>query len=271
MSKARYPYKLGRDQHGDYAVLTIKRHKVWIDADQLERISEHAWHITEPGYARTQIAGRTVSMQWLLLQPRKEFIVDHIDQSKLNNRRYNLRIADRRQNAANGRRRSWKGRRKNPYYGINKTRRGWHAHICYKYRIFSSKVFGYAWEAAIAYDIMSQLFNGEFASLNFTENDPRRASVAIILPLEFLQTEKLRIDSAPKPPRPRYRGVFIVRQEPLRFKYDFQYEGKRYQGKIFKTEEEALDAMNQLFIDLGAHHRVQAPKGSEDGVPMPAA
>lgn len=271
MSKPRYAYKLGSDQHGEYAILTIKRRKVWIDADQIERVFKHSWYISPDGYAKTKIEGRIVAMQRLLLPTGEGLTVDHIDQCKLNNRRYNLRAAEHRQNVANGVRRRCKGRKRKQYYGISKTKYGWRADICYKYHPFWSRVFKYAWEAALAYDLMSELFNGEFASLNFPADDPRRQAVIANVPMQHLAAEKLRIDAAPKPPKSRYRGIFIVRLEPLRYTYDFRYMGDRHEGKIFKTEEEALAAMNKLLIELGASHRVQAYKKSEARVPEPDA
>jgi hypothetical protein len=117
--------------------------------------------------------------------------------------------------------------------------------------------------------MMSELFNGEFASLNFPADDPRRQAVMAQLPMGPLAAKKLRIDAAPKPPKSRYRGIFIMRMEPLRYKYDFRHMGERYEGKTFKTEEQALEAMNKLLVELGAPHRVQAYKGNAEELHEP--
>jgi len=102
-------------------------------------------------------------MHRLIGNPPKGSIVDHINQNKLDNRRGNLRICGKSENAANSRL-----RRDNTsgYRGIFFERRRWRAGIHFKGHFVVIGRYDTREEAALAYNIAAIGVYGEFASLN---------------------------------------------------------------------------------------------------------
>lgn len=88
--------------------------------------------------------------------------IDHINHNTLDNRRCNLRVASRSQNAAN-----CKGRG-NKYKGVwwDEEKQRWRARITVNYQGYNLGRFDNEEDAAIAYNVAAQLFFGEFALLN---------------------------------------------------------------------------------------------------------
>ena len=93
---------------GDITYIIIRNRKqeevarAIIDTEDLETIIPHKWNIGTWGYAHTNIDGKNVLMQRLILNefnPNK--IPDHINNNTLDNRKENLRIANKAQNAWN--------------------------------------------------------------------------------------------------------------------------------------------------------------------------
>ena len=73
-----------------------------IDIDDLERVLQCKWRLSTWGYAETKINGDSILMQRFILN---EFnlnkIPDHINKNTLDNRKCNLRISNKAQNAWN--------------------------------------------------------------------------------------------------------------------------------------------------------------------------
>lgn len=103
-----------------------------IDADDLNRVIRHKWRLGTWGYVSTDIDGKDISMQRFILNEFKiENIVDHINRDKLDNRKSNLRIADKSLNAVNV------GIRANNTSNVtgvswNKNANSWRAYINYQ-------------------------------------------------------------------------------------------------------------------------------------------
>lgn len=91
--------------------------------------------------------------------------VDHINLDTLDNRRSNLRVATRSQNAANRRRQS---NNSSGYKGVswNKERKKWHAYICVGRKHITLGRFNSIVQAARAYNDAALTFFGEYAKLN---------------------------------------------------------------------------------------------------------
>lgn len=171
-----------------WAAITLSKGQVAIvDADDYEWLSQWTWHATKfkrmarEGYyaTRTQIIGsgaktrkkRCVYMHRVILAAEAGQMVDHKDGDTLNNRRSNLRLCTKAQNAMNAQK---NGGRKytSRYKGVSYTRHG-----KYKRRwIASIKVggkhvfvgrFHTEEEAAMAYDAAAKSHFGEFAKPNF--------------------------------------------------------------------------------------------------------
>ncbi len=102
-----------------------------------------------------------------------ELFIDHINGNALDNRRANLRIVTRAQNAKN---RS-KGSKKcsSVYKGVcwHKYNKKWSAEIKSNHRQIHLGYFDDEIEAAKAYDEAAKKYHGEFACLNFPPPDKR--------------------------------------------------------------------------------------------------
>lgn len=140
--------------HGFYALVD--------DADFAE-LSKYSWHYKQ-GYAvRTENyykedgnrSCRTIRMHRELLNTPPGYDTDHANCDKLDNRRANLRVATRQQNAANQRATSG-------YKGVYKQFGRWKVMLARKYiGLFKTDV-----EAARAYNKAALERYGEFARLN---------------------------------------------------------------------------------------------------------
>jgi HNH endonuclease/AP2 domain len=140
-----------------------------VDDEDFEWLSKFKWHIGG-GYAirtaQNDFKQITVRMHREILQAPKGLEVDHVNKDKLDNRRQNLRLASKSQNARN------RGANKNNTSGFkgvswNKRDNKWQALI----RVHLKKKFlGYfddPTEAAKAYDKAAKELHEEFANTNF--------------------------------------------------------------------------------------------------------
>lgn len=103
-----------------------------IDIDDLDNVIQYKWTLNTWGYAETKINKKSILMQRLILN---EFssnkIPDHINRNPLDNRKENLRIADKSLNAVNA------GTRTSNTSGVtgvswDKNANSWRAYISYK-------------------------------------------------------------------------------------------------------------------------------------------
>lgn len=142
-----------------------------IDDEDFGLVSQYHWHVDDAGYARTNIwrDGRKQSaprMHRLVMDvtdPNTH--VDHINGNKLDNRKSNLRLCNRRQNLQN---RTKQSNNKSGYKGVvyDKSRARWKAEIGYNGKRKHLGRFDTAEEAYAAYCKAAELYHGEFANLN---------------------------------------------------------------------------------------------------------
>ena len=118
--------------------------------------------------SRTRVQMALAIMHRLSSQCPEEVLVDHANGDGLDNRRHNLRICTRSQNAAN--------KRKSPgcssiYKGVHWHKRNhkWYAHIKFHGKDHHLGSFDNEQDAATAYDIAAPEAFGEFAQLNLTK------------------------------------------------------------------------------------------------------
>lgn len=109
-----------------------------------------------------------LNMHRLIMQPDKDQVVDHINGDTLDNRRANLRVCSRHDNARNARKRAGP----NPtskYIGVSwrPDCQKWRSLVTVNGRRKSVGVFSSEVDAAAAYDRAASLHYGEFARLNF--------------------------------------------------------------------------------------------------------
>lgn len=140
----------------------------FVDDEDYPIVSKYKWHLGVKYACRTS---KKITMQSMLLEVPKGYVIDHINGNCLDNRRDNLRVCSHSQNCQN--------RKKSPgtlypYKGIFRAKRlktkPWGAQI--QFRIEGEKrrkflgQFTSMEEAARAYDVAATKLFGEFAHLN---------------------------------------------------------------------------------------------------------
>lgn len=142
-----------------------------IDDEDLPLVAGRKWYVLE-GYAtsdgRPGDAGKVVLMHGLLISTPAGLQVDHIDGNRLDNRRRNLRLATRQEQARNRKRRS---DNTSGYKGVSKAKNGtskaWTANVWEKGKRIFYASFDNPIDAARAYDAAARKHFGEFARTNF--------------------------------------------------------------------------------------------------------
>ncbi len=150
---------------------------VLVDDDCATRslLAQHEWKVYEhakPGapsrpYAVAHV-GRTIYLHRLVMAAPEGVEVDHVNGNPLDNRRANLRLATRSQNAAN--RPSYRGSSR--FKGVcraNTQSPRWRAWILFEGKSRYLGSYHSEDEAARAYDAAAYEQWGEFAHLNFPE------------------------------------------------------------------------------------------------------
>lgn len=121
-----------------------------VDSCDAHLLEEFTWHITKWGYARTNVkqpdgSYRGVFIHRMILDAREGQFVDHINLNKLDNRRFNLRIAPPHQNKA-----PYKGRK---FKGVYMEKSGrWRSQTKFGNRTYYFGTFDNQIEAAVAYN-----------------------------------------------------------------------------------------------------------------------
>lgn len=127
------------------------------------------WRISKIGYAQTR---KTINkkaymsfMHSLIIKPKTGFVADHINQNKLDNRRCNLRLVSKSQNAINSKLRSDNS---SGFRGVSKTPNGrYYSYINHEGKRHRLGFFDCPIEAAKARDEKAVELFGNHASLNF--------------------------------------------------------------------------------------------------------
>lgn len=143
-----------------------------VDDADYETLAAHRWLACNrrgvPVYAGRDVGGRRLLMHRVILAAPSGFEVDHINGDGFDNRRQNLRLATRSQNARNiGSRRGASSQ----YVGVSYDRRSgrWASQISVNYKNHHLGYFDNEREAALAYDRAARAMHGAFARPNFQE------------------------------------------------------------------------------------------------------
>lgn len=169
------------DQRG-LAVCTIPltRKKVaTVDAVDFERVNRYKWCADCVGlqwYAQRRAHGRTIRMHQFIMNPPKGMVVDHANGNGLDNRRENLRLCTKLENAWNKRRRKAAGAG-SEYIGVYPCRRPpgkWCIKIMCKGEVTNLSPFDTPQEAARVRDRKAIELFGDYAMLNFPEEREQR-------------------------------------------------------------------------------------------------
>lgn len=150
----------------------------YIDAADYEWVSKYNWRIFGGGYAARHEKGKMIFMHREIMKPPEGMVVDHIDGSKANNCRINLRVCTRQENQRN---RAKTAGAVSRFKGVwfDKRVGKWRATIHMKGKSIFIGHFEEEEEAARAYDRKAVELFGEFARLNFPDEWPpeRKAEV----------------------------------------------------------------------------------------------
>lgn len=146
-----------------------------VDDDMYEFLDQWKWHASKSGdglyYARRnerdseKRKSKRIYMHRLIMNAPAGTLVDHRDPNKtLDNRRENLRVCSKSQNAYNAR---ISKRNKSGYRGVYRKNERWQAGIRINNRSIHIGYFTNPVEAAKAYDAKARELFGEFARTNF--------------------------------------------------------------------------------------------------------
>ena len=139
-----------------------------VDAADFDGLIGHRWRANRNGgtfYASTKSEdGRQVYMHRFITHAPDGFEVDHINGNGLDNRRKNLRLASRQENARN---RSVQRNSTTKLKGVYRAGDKFRAVICVDDKLLHLGVFNAPEIAALAYDLAARRLFGEFARPNF--------------------------------------------------------------------------------------------------------
>lgn len=156
-------------KHGDYAevVLTNGGKSVYIDIEDLEKITPYNWSYSKLGYATSNIDKQHVFMHRYLMGLSKGDgkFVDHANGDGLDNRKSNLRVCTKTQNQQN-QRPTHTARSKYKGVGYYVRDKKWRARIVVDKKDIELGKFSCEMCAAIAYDEAAKKYHGEFAWVN---------------------------------------------------------------------------------------------------------
>jgi hypothetical protein len=146
---------LGEGGLQGYAIIDLE--DIWLE--------KHNWYKSNNGYATAWINGKDVMLHTLLVKRRKGFDTDHINRDRLDNRRCNLRVVNRKHNTWN---REKTRQNSTGYKGIqfDKERNQFRAHLNTNGKLWRSKRYKNIMDAVNAYNIKIKEIRGKFAVLS---------------------------------------------------------------------------------------------------------
>ncbi len=137
-----------------------------IDKSFKNIISSYSWSLDSNGYVVTYKNGKQIYLHRLIMSPKNNERVDHINHNLLDNTKKNLRICNQAQNQWN---RIKKIPTKSKYKGLSwdRTRNKWKVYVEKYRKRYYIGIFKDELDAAKAYDNAAVKYFGEFAKTNF--------------------------------------------------------------------------------------------------------
>lgn len=207
---------------GNYAI---------VDDDDYNELNKFNWFAVknlrknkDPVYYAKRDSGR-ISMHRVVINCfDKSKDIDHVNHNGLDNRKENLRSCTRSQNSANSRHRpapisgcTYKGVQQKPG-GKN-----WRAFITLDYKTEYLGTYNTAEDAAIAYDIKAIEIFGEFACLNFPNNDYK--TIQPPCPIK----KDLAISG--------HKYISIIKNMKKKYEVNIYHNTKRYRARFYELDQ----------------------------------
>jgi HNH endonuclease/AP2 domain len=218
-----------------------------VDTGDYKHLSQFTWNYVY-GYARLANAAKLKkqgvapksTMHQMLLPAPDGYMVDHVNQNKLDNRRSNLRLATHTGNMRNT---SVKPNKttQSVFKGVFKQGNGWQASISVDYKQIYIGFYGTQREAAQAYNDAAIKYHGEFAGLN---------DLSILAP-----------DDDPDirtPQKSRYKGVSFHKKQQKWCAYVCHQKKQKTLGS-FDTELDAVLARDAYVKEHGLPLKLNFP------------
>lgn len=142
----------------------------FFDDEDEDLVENYQWSITEKNQIISSINRQVISLPRLLLKYHGDLQIDHIDRNRLNNHKYNLRLATPAQNLQNRDKFKTYGQQitTSKYKGVTYlwNNNCWKSQIGYKGNVVYLGCYDTEIEAALAYNYAASILFGEFAKLN---------------------------------------------------------------------------------------------------------
>lgn len=203
------------------------------------------WHMTEDGYAKATINGKSKYMHRFILKYTGKMVVDHINRNKLDNRESNLRLVTRYQNGQN---QSKRQNSTSKYNGVYIRKGKYCASITHNRKKVHLGTFKDEKEAAYAYDL--------YVVTNNMSNE-----------LNFPNRKKL--DSTPNgtkgPQSSIYRGV---QKKHNKFRAEIKVNNKSTILLVTSNEVDAAKAYDKEVVRLGLSRKLNFPQDYPDFTPI---
>lgn len=145
-----------------------------VDDEDFEFLNQWKWQWVDRYPSRVTLISETgvvrkrLYLHKVIMNTPKGMLCDHINHSTLDNRKENLRNCT---NSENQRNRRIHKRNKSGYKGVSKHGTGWRVFVDKNNKHVFSKTYRDIVVAARAYDEKAKEIHGEFANLNFPEEN----------------------------------------------------------------------------------------------------
>jgi hypothetical protein len=134
-----------------------------VDDGDYEELMKYRWHLHSRGYACTDLNKKRIYMHRLIMNPKKGYVIDHINHDKLDNRKCNLRTCTQSQNMMNSR---VQKKTASIYKGVSFCKGKWMSRIVLNKKTIYLGVFDIELEAAEAYNAKANYLFEQYAHLN---------------------------------------------------------------------------------------------------------